>query len=84
VADSWRGGIASMLLERVAARARSVGIEQLIAICLASHTVILLLSRLGPTTVGPSNAGVVELRIDLQSTHPDRCPPSLVSGGRRD
>ncbi len=83
--DSWRGrGIASMLLERVAVRARSVGIEQLIAICLASHTDILLLSRLGPTTVGPSNAGVVELRIDLQSTHPDRCPPSLVSGGRRD
>ena len=42
------------------------GIEQFIAICLASnHAVIRLLSRLGPTTVGPSDAGVVELRIDL-------------------
>ena len=41
VGDEWRGrGIASMLLERVTARARSAGIEQFIAICLASnHTV---------------------------------------------
>ena len=86
VADSWRGrGIASMLLERVAVRARTVGIEQLIAICIASnHTVIRLLSRLGPTTVGPSDAGVVELRIDLKSTHPDRCAPDPAIGGRRD
>jgi GNAT superfamily N-acetyltransferase len=37
VADEWRGrGIASMLLERVTVRARSAGIEQFIAICLAS------------------------------------------------
>ena len=86
VADAWRGrGAASMLLERVTARARSVGIEQFIAICLASnHTVIRLLSRLGPTTVGPSDAGVVELRIDLTSTRPDRSSPGSASGGRRD
>jgi N-acetylglutamate synthase-like GNAT family acetyltransferase len=77
VADAWRGrGIAGMLLERVAAKACAAGIEQLMAICLATnHTVIRLLSRLGPTSVGPSDAGVVELRIDLKSTRLDRCAP---------
>src|SRR5450755_4810437 len=67
VADAWRGqGIASVLLERVAARARSVGIEQLTAICLAGNlTLIRLLSRLGATTVGPSDAGLVDIRIAL-------------------
>jgi GNAT superfamily N-acetyltransferase len=67
VADDWQGrGIASMLLERVATRARSVGIEQLTAICLASNlTFIRLLSRLGATTVEPSDAGLVDIRIDL-------------------
>lgn len=67
VADDWQGrGIASMLLERVATRARSVGIEQLTAICLAGNlTFIRLLSRLGATTVEPSDAGLVDVRIDL-------------------
>ena len=85
VGDEWRGkGIASMLLERVTARARSAGIEQFIAICLASnHTVIRLLSRLGPTRIGPSDAGVVQLRIDLTSARSDRFPPGSASGGRR-
>ncbi len=86
VGDDWRGrGIVSMLLERVAARARSVGVDQFIAICLASsHAVIRLLSRLGPATVGPSDAGIVELRIDLASTRPDRCAAGPASGGRGD
>ena len=67
VAGDWQGrGIASMLLERVATRARSVGIEQLTAICHASNlTFIRLLSRLGATTVEPSDAGLVDIRIDL-------------------
>lgn len=86
VADAWRGrGIAGILLERVASRARAAEIEQFIAICLASnHAVIRLLSRLGPTTIGPSDAGVVELRIDLTSNCPDRSSPGSASGGRRD
>jgi len=86
VADDWRGrGIAGMLLERVATRAEAVGIEQFIAICLATnHRVIRLLSRLGPTAVGPSDAGLVELRIDLTSAPPDRAAPGPASGGRRD
>jgi hypothetical protein len=74
-----------MLLERVAARARSVGVDQVIAICLASsHAIIELLSRLGPTTVGPSDAGIVELRIDLARTRPDRSAAGPASGGRCD
>ena len=86
VGDEWRGrGIARMLLERVTARARSAGIEQFIAICLASnHTVIRLLCRLGPTTIGPSDAGVVELRIDLTRARSDRFPPGSAGGGRHD
>jgi GNAT superfamily N-acetyltransferase len=67
VADDWQGrGIASMLLERVATRARSVGIEQLTAICVASNlTFISLLSRLGATTVEPSGTGLVDIRVGL-------------------
>ncbi len=86
VADDWRGrGIASMLLDRVAARARAAGVEQLTAICLATnYTVIRLLSRLGPTTVGPSDAGLVDVRIDLMSTRPARSPSRAASDGRRD
>ncbi len=86
VGDEWRGkGIATMLLRRLTARARSAGIEQFIAICLASnHTVIRLLSGLGPTRIGPPDAGVVELRIDLTSAGSDRLPPASASGERHD
>jgi GNAT superfamily N-acetyltransferase len=68
VADDWRGkGIAGMLLERVAARARASGVEWFTALCLESnYTVIRVLSRLGPTIISPSQAGTVELRIDLR------------------
>ena len=67
VAEAWQGrGIATALLERVAARARSVDIEQLTARCRASDdTLIRVLSRLGPTTVEPSSVGLVSVRIDL-------------------
>ena len=72
LADATRGRApqlgqqTSMLLERVATRARSVGIEQLTAICLASNLkFIRLVSRLGATTVEPSAAGLVNIRIDL-------------------
>jgi len=85
VADDWRGqGIARMLLERVATSARAVGIERLTAICLATnHTVIRLLSRLGPTTIGPPDAGLVELRIDLTSTDADASTPAPTNGRLR-
>jgi len=67
VSNPWRRrGLASLLLERVAASARSAGIEHLTARCLASElTLIQLLSRLGPTIVDRSGAGRVDVRIQL-------------------
>ncbi len=67
VADDWRGlGVATMLLDRVVARARTVGIEQLAATCLATNfAVIRLFSRMGDATVGAPIAGVVDIQIDL-------------------
>jgi GNAT superfamily N-acetyltransferase len=67
VADHWRGrGIASLLLQEIAARARAAGIDRLTALCLASNTAVLgLLSRLGPITATPPDAEVIEVRIDL-------------------
>ena len=82
VADAWHGrGIATALLKRVAARARSVDVKQLTASCPASNDkFIRLLSRLGPTTVVPSSVGLVNVRIDLGSGLRSR----PVSAGRRD
>jgi len=69
VADAWRGrGIAGMLLERLARRAQSAGIERFKALCLSTnHTIIRLLGRLGPTTIGPPVGGLVDVQIDLAS-----------------
>jgi hypothetical protein len=62
--------------------ARSVGVEPFTVMCLATNnTVVRLLSRLGPTTVGPSDAGLVDVRIDLTSTRPR--PLRFGAGGRR-
>ncbi len=73
VADAWSGhGIASMLLQRVAVRARAVGIERLVATCLSrNEPVIRLLSRLGETAVGPTIMGLVDVRIDITRAPPD-------------
>jgi GNAT superfamily N-acetyltransferase len=78
VADDWRGrGIATILLDRVAERARAVGIEYLAAVCLVTNErMIRLFRQLGETTVGPSIAGTVDVSIDLT------CPP-LPSGAPR-
>jgi GNAT superfamily N-acetyltransferase len=70
VADAWRGqGIAGILLERDASSARSAGIDTFKATCLATnYAVIRVLSRLGPTTIGPSDAGIVDVQIRLTTT----------------
>lgn len=67
VVDRWRGrGIASLLLQRIAVRARAAHIHCLTALCLTSNSAILhLLSRLGPMTTDPPAAEVVEVRVDL-------------------
>jgi RimJ/RimL family protein N-acetyltransferase len=67
VVDRWAGrGVATVLLERIAARARAVGIRRFTAFCLASNErIIRLLNRLGAATIDHPDVGVVELRIDL-------------------
>jgi acetyltransferase len=67
VVDRWTGrGLASLLLERIAQRARAAGIRTLTAWCLASNAAIIrLLRRLGPATMDEPAAGVVKVRIDL-------------------
>lgn len=81
VADSWTGlGLATMLLDRVAARARAVGIEQLVATCVATnYAVIRLFSRMGEMTIGPSIGGAVEVRIDLTRRPLMRRPPAVAA-----
>lgn len=66
VADRWRGcGIATLLLQRIAARAREAGIDCLTALCLTSnHSILRLLSRIGPMTTGRPADGIVDVRID--------------------
>jgi predicted GNAT family acetyltransferase len=86
VADRWRGrGIATLLLQQIAARARAADIDCLTALCLASNTAVLgLLSRLGPMTTTPPDAEVIEVRIDLGRASAaarqsgQRCPTSAA------
>ena len=61
VADCWwRRGIATLLLQWIAAGARMVGVRFLTAVCLASNTAALrLLSRIGPVTTCAPDAWVV-------------------------
>lgn len=68
VADLWRGrGIASLLLQGIATRARAAGICWLTVECLASNTAIVsLLSRLGPVSIAPPAWEVMQVRIDLE------------------
>ena len=81
VADLWTGrGIASLLLERIAAQARAAGIDRLIALCLSSNEAMLhLFTKLGPTSIisPPDDAGAVEVQIDLG-------PVSVLARHRRE
>jgi GNAT superfamily N-acetyltransferase len=85
VADDWSGqGVATLLLERVAAKARAVGIQQFTAACLVTNrTVIRLLSRLGTASVGPPDAGIVTIRIDLTRRHTAEVTSAPGRPGRR-
>lgn len=82
VADDWRGrGIATILLDRVAERARAIDIEHLAATCLVTNQrMIRLFRQLGETTVGPSIAGTVDVSIDLtRPPLPSRAPRPATS-----
>ena len=67
VVDAWqRRGVATALLQRLAARARDEGIERFTATCLArNHDVIQLLHDLGVAHDRPVGAGLLEVRVDL-------------------
>jgi len=67
VADQWQGrGLGSLLLDRIAARARAAGIRWLTVECLASNaSIACLLRRLGPVLITPPAFGTIELHIDL-------------------
>jgi RimJ/RimL family protein N-acetyltransferase len=72
VADRFQGkGVATALLDRLAARAREEGVHRFTATALATNAeVIELLRRMGPTRVAPSSGGVVEMEIELPvNTH---------------
>ena len=72
VTDQWREhGIASLLLQRIAVRAREAGICWFSALCLRSNTAILrLLSRLGTMTTTAAAPGLVEVCIALRPSSP--------------
>ncbi len=70
VVDNWGGrGLASLLLQQIATRARTAGIRTFTALHLASNVAVpRLLSRLGPMTTTPRDTGIIEARISLEST----------------
>jgi GNAT superfamily N-acetyltransferase len=74
VVDGWQGrGIGGLLLTRLARKARAAGIRALRGTCLATNqAAIRLLTRLGPTTISPPDAGVVEVRVVLSGEEPSR------------
>ena len=73
-----------VVLERRLATASAAGVGRFTATCLARNpAIICLLSRLGPTTVGRSDARLVDLRIDLTTTRPARPPSRWACDGQR-
>ena len=68
VVDDWQGrGLGTLLLDRLAARAREEGIERFTATVLADNrAVIELMERLGETTVRTAGDGQLDLEIELE------------------
>jgi protein lysine acetyltransferase len=67
VLESWQGrGVGKALLERLADRARDEGITEFTGLMLADNRPMrALLAALGPTRLVSSEAGAVELAVDL-------------------
>jgi RimJ/RimL family protein N-acetyltransferase len=78
VIDEWQArGVGTLLLHELVERARAVGVRRFTATCLADNReAIDLLQQLGATRIEGSDAGVVELTIQL----PDEV---LQEGGLR-
>lgn len=69
VVDAWQGhGVGTLLLRRLAARARELGIETFVGVCLTQNREMVQLFReLGPVTTKPQSGGLVEVEIDLEA-----------------
>ena len=68
VADAWQGrGIGTLLLRRLAARARKAGVVNFLGVCLAHNERMReLFEELGPgATTRPTGSGVVEVEVEL-------------------
>jgi GNAT superfamily N-acetyltransferase len=75
VREPWQGrGVGKALLHRLAGRARDEGITQFTALMLSGNRPMRrLLADLGPTRLISSEAGAVELAVDLTTPPP---PPA--------
>ena len=67
VIDAWQNrGVATALLERLIARARTAGLSRFVATALATNReVIGLFEHLGAASVSQPDAGMVELELEL-------------------
>ena len=76
VVDRWQGrGLGTVLLERLAERAREEGVARFTATALASNEdMIDLLQALGETVAEPPSGGVVEMRVELPADTGDESP----------
>jgi GNAT superfamily N-acetyltransferase len=68
VVDAWHGrGVATVLLARLAWKARAAGVCRFRGTCLASNgAAIRLLRGLGPVAIGAPHVGVVDICVELR------------------
>ena len=85
VVDAWqRNGLGWVLLERLAARAREVGVQQFSASLLVENRAMLaLFARLGRIEVRHDSGSTVVLHVELPATD-DGLREALRSAARRD
>ena len=81
VADSWQGrGLGTLLFERLAERARHLGIERFIAQTLAHNTRMLaVFHHVGLPVTQRRDAEIIHLVIDLGLRHTSSVPNSTRS-----
>jgi RimJ/RimL family protein N-acetyltransferase len=72
VSDAWQGhGVGTLLLERLARRARAAGIHRFVADTLdENHRMRQLFRRSGPMTGTADGAGVIRVVLDLDRERP--------------
>lgn len=86
VADEWQGrGLGWVLLERLAARARELGVEEFTASLLTSNRAVLgLFARLGRMEVRHDSGTTARLNVRLSTTADDRLRDALRAAAAGD